>query len=243
MSQFTTPESLEPNSAARAPAASSGFPEELAGPLERLEALLERLTRVRLKRANAAAWDRFLSLAPESRSMIVQAWKKQAAFIEGALEQGLDAYDELGMFRYAMRHLGMLGDSELFSRVEPDDVIEILGPDYVQVYRSFTYFSLCNYSLLELSAYPFYELYDRSSVIIKKLFEHGEMIRQGKTSYVDLRDLPEYTIREVMLEAGGVFQMREKCLARAVNAATGATYLVSIKKVKEVAPPRSLTFI
>ncbi len=202
--------------------------------LDALESAIMEFTKVRIKPAPASAWVKFLTLPQETQEMILTGWRGQTDFIRGAIDQDLDACDEIRMLEYAMGRLNLLCDTSLIADLSHEDVIEIYGPDYVQVYRSFNYFSLCNYSLLELGVHPWYELYDRSTAVMKQLIEMTESVLCGKTSRIDLDKFPEYTIREVMSPEGAVFSMREKCAVRLASSINGQNYLMSVKKVKEI---------
>lgn len=202
--------------------------------LHRLESLLEQYLRIKMRVAPLSAWQVFSSMPSEAQEKIVSGWNTQADFIEGALRENVGVCDEIGMLKYAMGRLGFMSDMGMFADISPDDVVEIYGPDYVQVYRSYNYFTYCNYSLVELAAYPWYELYERSSTIIKQLLEMTESILQGKVSRIPLDNFPEYFVKETMSKEGSVFCLREKVALRLVSIATGQSYLVSVKKIREV---------
>jgi hypothetical protein len=202
--------------------------------LQRLEILLSRLSRLPIRATPERAWGRFFALPAEVRSQIMESWQGQSTFIEGALEQGLDIYDEVEMLKYAAGKLCLLGDSSLFTQVEKDDVVEIFNSDFVQIYRSYNCFALCNYSLLELATYPFFELYDRPATILDKLVAACEPLFQGKRGFSDLSEMPEYSLRELMTEEGTVFSMRERFCVKVVSALSGQNYAVSVKKVTEL---------
>jgi hypothetical protein len=202
--------------------------------LHTLEAALSKLLGQTPKRAPVHAWERFLALPSQTRCQIEQSWKDQAAFIQAALDQNLDACDEREMLKFAASKLNLLGDSSLLERIEKDDVVEILNEHHIQVYRSFSCFSLCNYSLVELACYPWFELYERSSVISKQILDRFAHVMDGKSQFDDLSDLPEYSLRELMTEERALFSMREKFCLKVKSALTREQFLVSVKKVREL---------
>ncbi len=233
MSQQNNFEILSPSLASAGILASLRPDPAILQALERLENALENLTKVRLRQAPETAWMRFLSFPTETQQVIAKAWNGQAEFIEGAVKEGLDAFNELAMLKYAYDRLGFLGDAAVVEDIQPGDIIEIADEDYVQVYRSFSYFSLCNYSIVELSAYPWFELYERSSVVTKQLLEGQDLILKGKSTRFNF-DLPEYTLRELMTEECATFTLKEKYVIRLISALSGKTYALSVKQVREI---------
>lgn len=246
MNQNQEPQTTENNAALRH-TLPQPQPETLAV-LHRLEGLLEKITRVKPVSASSQAWDRFHQLPNDTQALVVHAWKEQALFIEGALEAGLNAYDEKGMFTYALSKLNLLGEAGLTDEIVNGDVVEIFNADFIQVYRSFSYFALCHYSLVELSAYPFYELYERASSVTKPLFDTAANIFNGSATRVSFRHIPEYTVRELMTEERRTYLISEKIGVRLVSPLTGEYFMVSTKTVRELqndvsAGPSNLHFI
>lgn len=211
----------------------------LIEPLVRLENLLEQFTGKRPAPAPARAWDAFFALPETKREEIITSWSSQADFIQGAIDRGIDHCDERGMLNYALGTMNLLADTGLFSMIEDSDVFEIMSPDFVQVYRSFSYFALCNYSLVELASYPFFELYERSSWVMEQLLKYGSPVLEGKTNIALMDQIPEYTIREVMTETGCLYSMKERAVVRLVSSLTGQNYILSVKRVKALATPAS----
>lgn len=199
---------------------------------------MEQFLGTRRRPTPPRTWGRFASLSLSDQSAIVHSWNGQSEFIVGASRDGITPCDETKMLKYAMGRLNLICDSTMLATIESDDVVEIFSADYVQVYRSFNCYALCNYSLAELGAYPFFELYERSSVVVKQLMEMGESLLAGKSSYISLKNFPEYTLRELMTEEQEMFSMRERCLIKVISASTGASYIVSAKKITPLGPSR-----
>lgn len=202
--------------------------------LDVLEGLLERFTGSPPRRPPNAAWERYLSLPVDAQKATLAGWRSQASFIKAAMDEGLDSFDESRMLRFALGRLFLLGDSSAADIVEADDVVEIYDSNFVQVYRSFSYFNLCNYSLLELSSYPWFELYERSSIISKQLIEISERILNERLPSTSLAEVPLYTVKELMTDDQCVFTIREKRAFRLISSISGEAYILSTKQIKEV---------
>ncbi len=218
---------------------------EYAQAVQRLEGLLEKFLGKRPKAAPDKAWEAFLSLPLPKKEEILRGWNAQSDFLQAAIGEGIRCGEETRMLQLAMSTLNLMGNSDLFELVEDSDVMEIIGPDMVQTYRSFGYFALCNYSLVELAAYPFFELYDRPSWVMDQIMKHGLPVLEGKTNLALLDEIPNYTIRELMTDSPCIYTMRERAYVRLVSSLNGKSYVLSLKKVTPLASPASenLAFI
>lgn len=206
--------------------------------LTHFEGLLKQLIKKQVPQAPARAWARFAELSSDNQIGIIRGLQEQSRFVAGALEKQIDGFDESAMLNYAMGQLFLLSDSgyvsNFMTQINPGDVIEVANKDYIQVYRSYSCFTLCNYSILELTTYPWFELYERSSLVTKQLCETVEKVLEGRLSYSEWENVPEYTLRELMTEQECIFAMKEKYIVKLVSAITGETYVLTLKTVREV---------
>jgi hypothetical protein len=201
--------------------------------LRRFEAVVGDFIEVRIPSAPLHAWQKFSTLPEATQGAILSGIRAQTDFVQAAMDEGLEAVDERAMLRWAMRKLSLISDSDVSSEVDPGDVVEIFDEDHIQIYRSYSCFALCNYSLLELVSYPWFELYERSSSITNMFLERMPKLFEGKTAYISYADLSEYTLRELMTEQRSVFGVKERFMARMISAASGKTCVLSVKKVRE----------
>jgi hypothetical protein len=209
-----------------------------------LEGQILRLLGKKMKAAPASAWNHFLELSAATQQGILSGLHAQSDFIQGALDRNIDGLNEFTMLRYAMDRMCLLTEHDTTEALAPGDVIEIFDPMGCQVYRSYNCFSLSNYSLLELTSYPWFELYDRSHRVEDVLIETCEAIVSGKVSYLPLYEkVPDYTLRELRTDEHAVFAVREKFAARMKSAVTGQNYVLSAKMIREVASESAATSI
>jgi hypothetical protein len=212
---------------------------EYRAPLEHYLDTLEKFIGKKTAQAPERAWERFLSLSFERRQGIADSWIAQANFIQELADQGLSPKDEIEMLKQALGRLKLLLDFSLLPPIESGDIIEVFSPELVQVYCSFSYFSLCNYSIIELSSYPYYELFERAAWVMNQLSKLGTEVLEGKTNWVSFEHIPDYTIQEILSEEKGLFTMREGRAIRAVSALTRENYMITVKKVRAIPTPPS----
>jgi hypothetical protein len=206
--------------------------EEIIG---RLNGLVERLLNLRLRQPPETAWKKFFSLPTQQRAAIEMGWIGQADFIEGAINEEVNGFDEVNMLRYALGKLTLIAGTDIVENIEKNDILEIFDENCMQIYRSYSCFALCNYSLLELGSYPWYELYERSSVVTKQLIDYCREVIEGKRGRINLGEvMAPYSFKELLTEEQTSFEMTEKYLVRLRSPITGKSYVLSVKKVREL---------
>lgn len=198
-----------------------------------MEELLRSFAGQKIVECPASGWKQFRALPAASQHTAIAAIRGQIDFIRGAVSDGLQVKNEVEMLRYAMRTLSLRAEGDIFAEIEDGDVIEVVDEDFFQVYRSYSCFSLCNYSLTQLTAYPWFELYERSALVTKRLIQITQDILRGAVTYQSLAGFPEYQIRELLTDQLTTFTIREKFAAKLTSSLTGAPYLLSVKKIRE----------
>lgn len=145
------------------------------------------------------------------------------------------AFDELRMLRIAAANLSLLYPADIFEEIAPGDVLEILDSEGVQRYRSLNYFSYCNYCLEDLRTRDREELYEIESSVRARLEACRKLLLSGEERLLrGPRIAPAYRLQERLSLERAAFQVREKCLARAVSGSTGEIYLISAKEILRV---------
>jgi hypothetical protein len=112
----------------------------------------------------------------------------------------------------ALKELGLRPPADLFSHMTDCTVIEIYSPENVQIFRSFSFFEFCSYSLEELYCCPWLELFPRDNQnIIPMVLEFTSKVFSGEIQKtVSLKHIPVHTVREA-------FSTRKYVLEVSVN--------------------------
>lgn len=100
-------------------------------------------------------------------------------------------YLQMFLFRRKLR----LVDSAILDLIEEGDVIEIYDHRAIQLYRSWSFFKFCSYSLVDLLLHDWNELYSRPTWVVSKLFETAPRLFAPGAKTIAY-ELPEYLISE-----------------------------------------------
>jgi hypothetical protein len=95
-----------------------------------------------------------------------------------------------------LKRLSIRTSDDLFTYLTDQDVIEIYDLDGRQLYRSFNFFSLCNYSLEQIYSVPWFELYERNSELTKANLDFVAEIIQHPELGTRATPVPVHEVRE-----------------------------------------------
>lgn len=207
--------------------------EEMNELLNHLRSILKLNCQIELRADPMRGWELFSRLPESSRKSIKDFVVGQIDFIQEAVFSGIDPRSERAMLRHALSKLRIICDDSVYEKVEGTDVVEILDKNLTQVYRSFSCFYLCNYSILELTSVPFFDLYERSSVITKSLIDACGEVLEGRSNLTSLAAIGSYPVRELLTEEKNSFFIQEKFVAKSLGCIDGKTYVISVKRVSE----------
>lgn len=156
---------------------------------------------------------RKLRALPEHRQAeILASFQGYADLISSVVSSHPDSLNnEADLFRGVAQKFRLVVDEDLYRilREEKDTLVEVYNQDFVQIYRSTRFMEMCNYTLLDLLTYEFYELFERSASLTDHLFRFADILkRRGTLEGIDLSvDIPKHLMREKFSEERGVFQI------------------------------------
>ncbi len=114
--------------------------------------------------------------------------------------------------------LGLTPCSDLFDKIEEEDVLEIYDCELMQVFRNFKFLELCNYSLDQVLSYQLTELFQRPHAITMTMLDQVQKLlsNDGKGSTV-VADIPLHTLEEVMTPEKAQFLIEHRYFSPLYN--------------------------
>ena len=76
----------------------------------------------------------------------------------------------------ALDHYNLEASEEFWKTLEKDHIIELYGEDMVQLYRSLSFFRVTGYSLLDISVFEWYVLWQRSVKAIEETMNDAQQV-------------------------------------------------------------------
>lgn len=212
--------------------------------VEEFERLVTNFVAAPVRKIKESTWLDFYKLSEDVRWAKIAYVEDQSNFIRKAIEAGHGGkgeYNEIKMFGFALKHFNLLFSSDFLDRIKNGNLIEIYDEDYIQRYRSYSFFGVCNYSILELSTYPWYELYERPSQITQALLGYAAELMEGKSSFISLEGkVPEHILQEKFTDERAAFMISDSFLAKTKSTLTGLSYMIVVKNATEVQAKREI---
>lgn len=123
------------------------------------------------------------------------------------------SYDnEIALLMRALDRFGFDADEEFLKKIEKDEIIEFYNENMIQLYRSFNFYKITGYSLLDISLYEWYVLWDRPRSVLETIA--GE-VGDALTTYIPVKQFQtkQHLVREVFNASGAKdFQPRAALL-------------------------------
>ncbi len=114
----------------------------------------------------------------------------------GDIQEIRDNYSEQAILKKALKHYELTVSDEFWKTFNESHITEVYSHDMRQIHRSFNFYDITAYSVMDLSVYEWFVLWERSKVIMDMMADHA-----GRAMYdsVALRefDVPEHIVREI----------------------------------------------
>lgn len=168
-----------------------------------------------LKTHTPRALEHFMSKPPEVQAAIYGGFRVYAGLIGSILDEDPRVvFNEVQMLRKVSARLRFVISEDVFDSLTDDMIVEIYDQDFRQIYRSLKFMDLCNYSLLDLLTFEFFELYERSASVNENLFKVAHHLKDTQPSAgVDLSEnVPRHVLRERFSEKRDMFNIEFKSM-------------------------------
>jgi hypothetical protein len=135
-------------------------------------------------------------LSQEQKNQIIQFADTSRTILEMVGDFSDEENLERELFRKALQYFGLLVDESLWDVIAKDMVVEIYGPNMIQLYRSINFYQYTSYSLLDLSAFEWFILWDRPRVILDRLMKLAIQLLETNIPLMAC-DIPQHILREI----------------------------------------------
>lgn len=120
-----------------------------------------------------------LAEVPQSkREQIASDFESWCQWIE-PLDPRESNENEIALLKRALDKHGFEADPEFWKKIEKGQIIEFYNEDMIQLYRSFNFYAITGYTLLDISLFEWYVLWERPSHILESI--GGELMESLQT--------------------------------------------------------------
>ena len=127
-----------------------------------------------------------------------------------------------------------LADSAILDVIDNRDIIEIYDDRGVQIYRSWSFFQYCSYSLVDLQVYDWDILFARPNWVAKELWQISEKAFAPGAKTTSMDHLPEYLICERLKKHNRAFLMKMKYTSPVTDDAGDTRAIIVVSRLQHV---------
>ncbi len=144
---------------------------------------------------------KFKEMSLHGRSQTIRNFTQYADLLEGAAKNGINLRHEKEVLTYVLARVGLTASDSAMDLIEDGHIIEIYTAEHIQIFRNIEFMQYCNYSLLDLLTFTFFDLYERAALVTNKLLEASSRIFSSDIEVLDLRsEFPHHVLRQRFAE-------------------------------------------
>ncbi|MBC7458617.1 MAG: hypothetical protein H7235_10080 [Bdellovibrionaceae bacterium] len=137
----------------------------------------------------------------EKKEQISTYFKNWSNWIDPEENPGPPDDIEKRCLQKALDHYNLKASEEFWKTLEKDQIIEFYGEDMLQLYRSLSFFKVTGYSLLDISVFEWYVLWQRSAKAVEETMNDAHHVIKYSLP-VKKFEIPKQLIHEVY-DVGG----------------------------------------
>ena len=104
--------------------------------------------------------------------------------------------EEIASIHSFLKHQGLkLADDDFLTKIRDGAIVEMYNCDHRQIYRSWSFFSYCSYSLADILVYDWNTLYARPAWVVSRCFTDICDVLEGRRRMVKM-EMPEFLLKE-----------------------------------------------
>lgn len=156
--------------------------------------------------------DRLTTLSPDTISHIFRSFEHLDQVFGICMDTGLDVWNDKEFFKLSMRALKLSFPSDVMDKMGSEDIIEAYDMQRRQVFRNMRFMESSSYSLTEIFAYEWPELFERSMLITRQLIEASERVVWDENRTIPSL-VPKHLIRELRSQSPQACEVEHKYFA------------------------------
>lgn len=109
----------------------------------------------------------------------------------------LNEHPERSYVEQALKMYDLETDGDFWDKLQKDDVIEVYSSENIQLFRTFNFFKISSYSLLDLLTNEWYHLWERPTFVLEALFQAYTDTMAGKYPKARQLDVARHILKEI----------------------------------------------
>ncbi len=158
--------------------------------------------------------------------------------VGGALDQGKKISDSKSILWALLKEMNLRPTSDIFDKIEKDDIVEAYGTDFKQIFRNLRFFDFCSYSLTDIFMYEWRDLFERDQRIALQLAEVAMNVTLGKTKGTTTLGVDAHLMQETFSEGRNKFNVTHKYLSPLYDKGSNIVAFIAISEAEILSSKR-----
>lgn len=144
--------------------------------------------------------DRFLALPEDKKELLASQLQGVISLIVTCSEVVIpaDEHPEKIFVEHAVKFNNLeLRDKDFWNKLQKDDVIEVYSSENIQLFRTFNFFKISSYSLLDLLTLEWFLLWERPSFVLNGLIQAATEMMQGQMKTATQLNSSRHILKEI----------------------------------------------
>ncbi|CAB5221152.1 hypothetical protein UFOVP244_93 [uncultured Caudovirales phage] len=198
------------------------------------EALIQREAKIPPRRSVDSLWADFNNAPEAVQSAAIHQVKSYTELLADAVRNKIPLTNDKQLAWFAMRKLGLIPPSDFLNHVADGDIIEIYNPEGVQIFRSFEFYKLIQYSIADITFHAFDSLWRRDQKILAQIIDQGFVKGFSGTRTPYKLEIDDHLVAEAMLLEKKTFQLSFGWLCPLVNRQNQVAAVLATSRAVEV---------
>lgn len=155
----------------------------------------------------------FIKLEHSIQLGIFQNFSRYCKVLRDAEMNGISWKDNKQIVWRMISELGLRPPSNLFSKFDDAEVIEIYDSRFVQVFRNLAFFEVCSYSIEELFCFEWTQLYKRPQSATDQLIELCTKVFKGEIREAVHSGVPDHLLHEIFSTRQNIIKMEQRWIS------------------------------
>jgi hypothetical protein len=111
----------------------------------------------------------------------------------------------------ALEHFGVELRDDLWAHLQPDEIIEIYDANDIQIFRTFNFFKVSSYSLLDLLTNEWFHLWERPKGILEIMMSRAKDVHTNIDGVENCK-IPRHVLKEIFDDKENSFSSRKSVM-------------------------------
>lgn len=108
-----------------------------------------------------------------------------------------DEHPERCYVEQALKMYNLETESDFWTKLQKDDVVEVYSSENIQLFRTFNFFKISSYSLLDLLTNEWYHLWERPSFVLDGLIQASVDMMEGRIKCATQINAAKHILKEI----------------------------------------------